>query len=70
MVCDFKENSLLEKWTCTSDQIMGGKSEVNLTRTKSGHASFCGHLSTQLPPDKATKHSGFCTMRLNPEMVR
>ena len=69
MVCDFKQDSSLESWSCTSDEVMGGKSDVELTRTKNGHACFCGHLSTELPPDKVTKHSGFCTMRLNPKMV-
>ena len=69
MVCDFKESSSLESWTCTSDEIMGGKSNVGLTRTKNGHACFSGRLSTELPPDKLTKHSGFCTMRLDPKMV-
>ena len=69
IVCNFKEDISLDSWTCTSDEVMGGKSRVELTRTKNGHASFCGHLSTDLPPDKVTKHSGFCTMRLNPKMV-
>ncbi|CAB4012423.1 Hypothetical predicted protein [Paramuricea clavata] len=70
IVCNFKEDISLDSWTCTSDEVMGGKSMVELTRTKNGHASFCGHLSTDLPPDKVTKHSGFCTMRLNPKMNR
>ena len=69
VVCDFKVDNCLDSWTCTSDDVMGGKSRVELTRTKDEHASFCGRLSTELPPDRATKHSGFCTMRLNPKMV-
>jgi hypothetical protein len=69
IVCNFKVDSSLDSWTRTSDEVMDGKSRVELTRTKDGHASFCGHLSTELPPDKVTKHSGFCTMRLNPKMV-
>lgn len=69
LVCDFKENSALDSWTCISDEVIGGKSSLELTRTKNGHASFSGHLSTELPPDKVTKHSGFCTMRLRPKVV-
>ena len=69
MVCNFREESSLDNWSCTSDEIIGGKSRVEFTRTKNGHASFCGQLSTELPPNKLNKHSGFCTMRLNPKRV-
>ena len=69
MICDFKDSKALDNWTCTSDEEFGGKSRVELVRTKTDYVSFKGNLSTELPQDKVTKYSGFCAMRSNPVMV-
>lgn len=69
MVCDFKDGTFFDSWTCISDGVIGGKSTVELKRSENGHAMCCGYLSTELPPDKVTKHSGFCTIRTKPKKV-
>lgn len=68
-ICNFRDSDVLDNWTCTSDEEFGGKSRVELVRTNTDHVSFKGMLSTELPLDRATKHSGFSAMRSNPVMV-
>ncbi|KAE8587708.1 hypothetical protein XENTR_v10022078 [Xenopus tropicalis] len=64
VVWEFRSLEDLDKWTLSSDQEIGGKSQVSLKLGRNNQtALFYGTLNTEVPRDGETRYSGYCTMK-------
>lgn len=64
VIWEFKGPESLERWTVSSDQEIGGKSEVYLKMGRTGQSCFLhGNLNSTPPRDGETRYSGYCSMR-------
>lgn len=71
VIWEFKGPESLEQWAVSSDQEIGGKSEVDLKMGRTGQSCFLsGHLNSTPPRDGETRYSGYCTMRSKQPQVR
>lgn len=61
---EFRGPESLEQWNVSSDQEIGGHSEVQLTTGRNNTTCMLrGNLSSVPPRDGETRYSGYCTMR-------
>jgi len=61
---EFRGPECLEKWTLSSDQEIGGRSEIYLKLGRNSSTLFLyGTLCSAPPRDGETRYSGYCTMR-------
>ncbi|XP_034713505.1 complex I intermediate-associated protein 30, mitochondrial [Etheostoma cragini] len=61
---EFRGPESLEQWTVSSDQEIGGQSEVHLKLGRNHNTCLLyGTLSSTAPKDGETRYSGYCTMR-------
>ena len=52
-----------DKWTVTSDKVIGGRSEVFLKMGKNNQSALLyGTLSSEAPQDGESGRSGYCAM--------
>lgn len=71
VIWEFKGPESLEQWIVSSDQEIGGRSEVDLQMGKTGQSCFLyGNLNSTPPRDGETRYSGYCTMRSKQPQVR
>lgn len=64
VVWEFRGQESLEEWTVSSDQEIGGQSEVYLKLGKNNNTCFLyGTLNSTPPRDGETRYSGYCSIR-------
>lgn len=69
VVWEFRGPESLEQWTLSSDQEIGGESEVHLKLGRNHTCFLYGTLVSTPPKDGETRYSGYCTMRSKQQLV-
>ncbi|XP_064603137.1 LOW QUALITY PROTEIN: complex I intermediate-associated protein 30, mitochondrial-like [Liolophura sinensis] len=60
----FNSQEALDSWVVTSDQdLLEGKSSVNLSLSRHNHALFSGNICTEVPKDGIVNKAGYCHLR-------
>lgn len=65
---DFNKPDTIKNFVSLSDAEIGGKSTVNLTKSKYGRMLFSGNVDINVPDNVEIDHSGFCGIRSNPNI--
>ncbi|XP_074547943.1 complex I intermediate-associated protein 30, mitochondrial isoform X2 [Halichoeres trimaculatus] len=63
VIWEFRSPESLKEWTVSSDQEIGGQSEVYLKLGKNDTCFLYGTLNSTIPRDGETRYSGYCSMR-------
>lgn len=63
VIWEFRSPESLKEWTVSSDQEIGGQSEVYLKLGRNDTCFLYGTLSSTPPRDGETRYSGYCSMR-------
>lgn len=70
VIWEFRGTESLKQWVVSSDQEIGGQSEVYLKLGKNSNTCFLyGTLSSTPPRDGETRYSGYCTMRSKQQLA-
>lgn len=69
VIWEFRNPDSLKEWTVSSDQEIGGQSEVYLKLGRNDTCFLYGTLSSVPPRDGETRYSGYCTMRSKQQLV-
>lgn len=70
VIWEFRSPESLDDWTVSSDQEIGGQSEVYLKLGKNNATCLLyGTLNSTPPMDGETRYSGYCTMRSKQPLV-
>ncbi|KAG8449694.1 hypothetical protein GDO86_016368 [Hymenochirus boettgeri] len=69
VIWEFRSLKDLDNWVVSSDQEIGGKSQVFLTLGRNNTTALLhGTLSTEVPRDGETRYSGYCSLRSKPPL--
>ncbi|KAM9842163.1 complex I intermediate-associated protein 30, mitochondrial [Aulostomus maculatus] len=64
VIWEFRGAESLKQWTVSSDQEIGGQSEVHLKLGNNNNTCFLYGILSSIPPkDGETRYSGYCAMR-------
>ncbi|KAM9777213.1 complex I intermediate-associated protein 30, mitochondrial [Neosynchiropus ocellatus] len=70
VIWEFRGPGSLEQWVVSSDQEIGGQSEVHLTLGRNNDTCLLyGTLNCAIPRDGETRYSGYCTLRSKQQLA-